>query len=154
MSCRESVRHSTPVFEEKMAYVVFRPYWNVPHSIAKAEYFSRIARIRTTCRKGIDVVNSRQEVVTSGRSRATCSSNCGRASSSFGKRGSQELARTVKFIFPNDYSVYMHDTPAQNSSRSRRISVMVVFDWESPRIWPSGCCAIIRAGTWIGSVQR
>jgi murein L,D-transpeptidase YcbB/YkuD len=38
--------HDTPVFTDAMQYVVFRPYWNVPYPIAKAEFISRLARER------------------------------------------------------------------------------------------------------------
>src|SRR5258708_9993585 len=34
--------HDTPVFTDTMQYVAFRPYWNVPNSIAKADFLSRI----------------------------------------------------------------------------------------------------------------
>lgn len=115
--------HSTPVFEEKMAYVVFRPYWNVPHSIAKAEYFSRIARDPDyLSKKGFDVVNSRQEVVTSGTVTSDVLEQL-RAGELFLRQtpGPKNSLGQVKFIFPNDYSVYMHDTPAQEFfSKSRR----------------------------------
>ena len=115
--------HSTPVFEEKMAYVVFRPYWNVPYSIAKAEYFSRIARDPDyLAKKGFEVVNSRQEVVTSGTVTSDVLAQL-RAGKLFIRQapGPKNSLGLVKFIFPNDYSVYMHDTPAQEFfSKSRR----------------------------------
>ena len=115
--------HSTPVFEEKMAYVVFRPYWNVPYSIAKAEYLSRIARDPDyLSKKGFEVVNSRQEVVTSGTVTSDVLEQL-RAGKLFIRQapGPKNSLGLVKFIFPNDYSVYMHDTPAQEFfSKSRR----------------------------------
>jgi murein L,D-transpeptidase YcbB/YkuD len=115
--------HSTPVFEEKMAYVVFRPYWNVPYSIAKAEYLSRIARDPDyLAKKGFEVVNSRQEVVTSGTVTSDVLAQL-RAGKLFIRQapGPKNSLGLVKFIFPNDYSVYMHDTPAQEFfSKSRR----------------------------------
>ena len=115
--------HSTPVFEEKMAYVVFRPYWNVPYSIAKAEYLSRIARDPDyLSKKGFEVVNSRQEVVTSGTVTSDVLAQL-RAGKLFIRQapGPKNSLGLVKFIFPNDYSVYMHDTPAQEFfSKSRR----------------------------------
>ena len=115
--------HSTPVFEEKMAYVVFRPYWNVPYSIAKAEYLSRIARDPDyLSKKGFEVVNSRQEVVTSGTVTSDVLAQL-RAGKLFLRQapGPKNSLGLVKFIFPNDYSVYMHDTPAQEFfSKSRR----------------------------------
>ena len=59
--------HDTPVFEDNMQYVVFRPYWNVPYSIAKAEFLPKLARDPDyLAKKGFEVVDSRQQVVTLG----------------------------------------------------------------------------------------
>jgi murein L,D-transpeptidase YcbB/YkuD len=59
--------HDTPVFTDTMQYVVFRPYWSVPYSISKAEFLPRIARDPDyLAKKGFEVVNSRQDIVTSG----------------------------------------------------------------------------------------
>ena len=33
----KAVRHETPVFAKDMKYIIFRPYWNVPFSITRAE---------------------------------------------------------------------------------------------------------------------
>jgi murein L,D-transpeptidase YcbB/YkuD len=115
--------HSTPVFEDRMAYVVFRPYWNVPYSIAKSEMFSKIARdpnYLTT--RGFEVVNSRQEPVTAGPVTSDVLEQL-RAGKLFVRQlpGPKNSLGLVKFIFPNDYNVYMHDSPEQQLfSRSRR----------------------------------
>jgi murein L,D-transpeptidase YcbB/YkuD len=115
--------HSTPVFEDSMAYVVFRPYWNVPYSIAKSEMFSKIARdpnYLTT--RGFEVVNSRQEPVTAGPVTNDVLERL-RAGKLFVRQlpGPKNSLGLVKFIFPNDYNVYMHDSPEQQLfSRSRR----------------------------------
>ncbi len=115
--------HSTPVFEDSMAYVVFRPYWNVPYSIAKSEMFSKIARdpnYLTT--RGFEVVNSRQEPVTAGPVTNDVLEQL-RAGKLFVRQlpGPKNSLGLVKFIFPNDYNVYMHDSPEQQLfSRSRR----------------------------------
>ncbi|MGA8678249.1 MAG: L,D-transpeptidase family protein, partial [Candidatus Acidiferrales bacterium] len=115
--------HSTPVFEDSMAYVVFRPYWNVPYSIAKSEMFSKIARdpnYLTT--RGFEVVNSRQEPVTAGPVTTDVLEQL-RAGKLFVRQlpGPKNSLGLVKFIFPNDYNVYMHDSPEQQLfSRSRR----------------------------------
>jgi murein L,D-transpeptidase YcbB/YkuD len=115
--------HSTPVFEDKMAYVIFRPYWNVPYSIAKSEFFSKIARDPDyLAKKGFEVVNNRQEVVASGNVTGDVLDQL-RAGKLFIRQmpGPKNSLGLVKFIFPNDYSVYMHDTPAQEFfAKSRR----------------------------------
>lgn len=115
--------HSTPVFEDKMAYVVFRPYWNVPYSIAKSEMFPKIARDpEYLTKKGFEVVNSRQQPVTAGPVSGDVLEQL-RAGKLFIRQlpGPKNSLGLVKFIFPNDYSVYMHDSPEQQLfSRTRR----------------------------------
>jgi murein L,D-transpeptidase YcbB/YkuD len=115
--------HSTPVFEDSMAYVVFRPYWNVPYSIAKSEFFSKIARDPDyLTKKGFEVVNSRQQPVTSGPITSDVLEQL-RAGKLFIRQlaGPKNSLGLVKFIFPNNYNVYMHDSPEQQLfSKSRR----------------------------------
>ena len=115
--------HSTPVFEDTMAYVVFRPYWNVPYSIAKSEFFPKIARDPDyLTKKGFEVVNSRQQPVTAGPVTSDVLDQL-RAGKLFIRQlaGPKNSLGLVKFIFPNDYNVYMHDSPEQQLfSKSRR----------------------------------
>ena len=115
--------HNTPVFGDTMQYVVFRPYWSVPYSIAKAEFLPRIARDPDyLAKKGFEVVNSRQEVVTSGTVTSDMLAQL-RAGKLFIRQltGPKNSLGLVKFIFPNSYNVYMHDTPAQEFfAKSRR----------------------------------
>jgi L,D-transpeptidase YcbB len=115
--------HNTPVFSDSMQYVVFRPYWSVPYSIAKAEFLSRVAHDPDyLAKKGFEVVNSRQEVVTSGTVTSDVLSQL-RAGKLFIRQlpGPKNSLGLAKFIFPNSYNVYMHDTPAQEFfAKSRR----------------------------------
>jgi murein L,D-transpeptidase YcbB/YkuD len=107
--------HNTPAFEDSMQYVIFRPYWNVPYSIAKAEYLPKVTRDPDyLSKKGFEVVNSRQEVVASGTVTGDVLQQL-RSGKLFIRQapGPKNSLGLVKFIFPNDYSVYMHDTPAQ-----------------------------------------
>jgi len=115
--------HDTPVFSDTMEYVIFRPYWSVPYSIAKAEFFPRIASDPDyLAKKGFEVVNDRQEVVTSGTVTSEVLEQL-RAGKLFIRQtpGPKNSLGLVKFIFPNNYNVYMHDTPEQVFfSKSRR----------------------------------
>jgi murein L,D-transpeptidase YcbB/YkuD len=115
--------HGTPVFSENMQYVVFRPYWEVPYSITKAEIVPHILRDPGyLARENLEIVDSKQNVVASA---AVSSDVIGqlRAGKLFvrQKPGPKNSLGLVKFLFPNSYNVYMHDTPAtQLFSRSRR----------------------------------
>ena len=115
--------HGTPVFSQTMQYVVFRPYWEVPYSITKAEIIPHILRDPGyLARENLEVVDGKQNVVASG---AVSSDVIGqlRAGKLFvrQKPGPKNSLGLVKFLFPNSYNVYMHDTPATELfSRSRR----------------------------------
>ncbi len=87
---------STPVFADSMAYVVFRPYWNVPSSIASRELWPKQRADGTYfSRNGYESV------------RASWGSYVRQ------KPGGSNALGLVKFIFPNDFSIYLHDTPSQ-----------------------------------------
>jgi L,D-transpeptidase YcbB len=115
--------HNTPVFSDTMQYVIFRPYWSVPYSIARAEFLPHIARDPDYLeKKGYEVVDSRQEVVASGMVTSDVLEQL-RAGKLFirQKPGPKNSLGLVKFIFPNNYDVYFHDTPEHELfSKSRR----------------------------------
>jgi murein L,D-transpeptidase YcbB/YkuD len=115
--------HNTPVFSNTMQYLVFRPYWNVPYSISKAEFLSRVARDPDyLAKKGFEVVNSRHDVVTSGTVTSDMLAQL-RAGNLYIRQmpGPKNSLGLVKFIFPNSSNVYMHDTPVQEFfAKSRR----------------------------------
>jgi L,D-transpeptidase YcbB len=119
----KAYNHDTPIFVDRMEYLVFRPYWSVPYSIARAEFFSRIARDpEYLAKKGFEVVDSRQQVVASGTVSSDVLEQL-RAGRLFirQKPGPKNSLGLVKFIFPNNFNIYMHDTPEQEFfSRSRR----------------------------------
>jgi murein L,D-transpeptidase YcbB/YkuD len=119
----KAYRHDTPVFTDVMQYVVFRPFWNVPYSISKSEFFPRIARDPDYLKKkGFEVVDSRQDIVASGAVTAEVLAKL-QAGKLFIRQmpGPKNSLGLVKFIFPNSANVYMHDTPAQEFfAKSRR----------------------------------
>jgi len=87
---------STPVFSDSMAYVVFRPYWNVPAGIASRELWPKQRADR-----GYFARNGYESV------RASWGSYVRQ------KPGGDNALGLVKFIFPNDFAIYLHDTPSQ-----------------------------------------
>jgi L,D-transpeptidase YcbB len=119
----KAYKHETPVFSDTMQYVVFQPYWNVPYSISKAEFLPRVARDpEYLAKKGFEVVNNSQDVVTSGAVTSEVLAQL-RAGKLYIRQmpGPKNSLGIVKFIFPNSSSVYMHDTPAQEFfAKSRR----------------------------------
>jgi murein L,D-transpeptidase YcbB/YkuD len=119
----KSLDHRTPIFLEEMEYVVFRPYWNPPPSILRAEIVPHARRDPSY------LAHEDLEIVASGRDDAPslpgtpANLDAVLAGRLFlrqrpGPRNSLGLA---KFIFPNHENVYMHGTPAtQLFSRARR----------------------------------
>jgi murein L,D-transpeptidase YcbB/YkuD len=115
--------HQTPVFASEMRYVIFRPYWNVPVSIQRSELVPKIEKNRSyLADNAFQVVTSQDTVVTDG---VIDDSTLARLrSSELSIRqvpGPHNALGLVKFLFPNEYDVYLHGTPAtQLFSRSRR----------------------------------
>ena len=82
-------RHKTPVFSSELTHVIFRPYWEVPLSIQRAELVPKIAKDPGYLAKNdYEVVNSRREVVASelGRRGYGGATSCGKALHSSGPR--------------------------------------------------------------------
>jgi len=119
----KSYGHHTPVFSDFMKYVIFRPYWEVPSAIARGELVPHAARDPNyLAAMGFEIVDSHQNVVREGTARGEVLDQL-RAGKLFARQkpGPKNSLGLVKFIFPNNYSVYMHDTPATELfERSRR----------------------------------
>jgi len=118
-----SFGHDTPVFADSMTYVVFRPYWEVPPSIIRAELIPHILKNPGYLSKNrFEIVDSRQKVVSTGPvARAVVSQL--RAGKLFVRQipGPKNSLGLVKFVFPNSDDIYMHDTPAREFfAKSRR----------------------------------
>lgn len=88
----------TVVFDDSLTHVVFSPYWNVPRSIVRNEilpamrksssYLRRNGYEQTGTENGLPVIRQ--------------------------KPGANNSLGRVKFIFPNKYNIYFHDTPARS----------------------------------------
>jgi murein L,D-transpeptidase YcbB/YkuD len=119
----KAVRHQTPVFAKDMQYIVFRPYWNVPTSILRSEIVPAIVKNRNyIANKNFEVVTYSGTVVTSGPINDDVLAQLRAAKLMVRQKpGSDNALGLVKFLFPNEHSVYLHSTPAQALfSQSRR----------------------------------
>jgi murein L,D-transpeptidase YcbB/YkuD len=119
----KAFRHHTPVFANYMRYLIFRPYWEVPLSIQRAEMIPKILRDRNyLASDGFEVVNSDGDFVTDGAvSDGVLSGLRSGALNIRQKPGPKNALGLVKFIFPNSYNVYLHSTPAvELFSKARR----------------------------------
>ena len=107
----------TPVFADTMSYVEFRPYWNVPSSIAHEEL---LPKIRSNPRF---LESNNYEVVPASGSDDPVDARSidwdDVDSTNFPYRirqgpGPTNALGLVKFMFPNRFNIYMHDTPADH----------------------------------------
>jgi L,D-transpeptidase YcbB len=112
-------KNDTPLFGGLMRSLVFRPYWNVPPSIERAELLPQIERDGSYITgRGYEIVDSRTRVVSGGD--VVSGLRSGRLAIRQ-RPGENNALGLVKFVFPNEYDIYMHDTPmVKLFSKSRR----------------------------------
>jgi murein L,D-transpeptidase YcbB/YkuD len=119
----KAVRHETPVFAKDMKYIVFRPYWNVPLSITRAEIIPALQKDGSyLARKNFEVTDQNGRIVTSGAVSPDVLAQLRSGKLLVRQRpGPANSLGLVKFMFPNEHNVYLHSTPApQLFSQSRR----------------------------------
>lgn len=90
--------HGTTMFSDDLTTIVFSPYWNVPPSIVKNEILPAIEKNRNYLAK------NHMEIV-------RYSGGLPEIRQLPGEKNS--LGR-VKFLFPNSFNIYFHDTPAKS----------------------------------------
>ncbi|HHI82207.1 MAG TPA: peptidoglycan-binding protein, partial [Rhizobiales bacterium] len=104
--------HRTPVFSDMMEYIVINPYWNVPPSIANKEFLPKLRRDPgALARMNIRIIAASGEVNPYSVNWNAMSRIPYRLRQDTGGRNA--LGR-LKFIFPNPYNVYIHDTPSKS----------------------------------------
>ena len=106
--------HQTPLFRDEMKYVVINPTWTVPYSIATKEMLPRIkSEPDYFAKRDFDVKDRSGKLVdpaTIDWSQVT-RRNFGYT---FVQRpGPNNALGRIKFIFPNEYAIYLHDTPSK-----------------------------------------
>jgi murein L,D-transpeptidase YcbB/YkuD len=104
----------TPIFSDQMTHIVFSPYWNVPRGIAREETLPAVLRDPDYLRKN-DL-----EIVRNGRVVDPSQVDWEAEEPDFRFRqrpGARNSLGLVKFMFPNMFDVYMHDTPADSLFR-------------------------------------
>ena len=81
----------TPIFSDEMEYIIVNPYWNVPQSIIHKEMMPNGGP-----GDGFKVTYSNGQMVVRQ------------------PPGPTNALGNMKFVFPNDYAVYMHDTQSRH----------------------------------------
>ena len=86
----------TPIFSNNMQFIEVNPYWNVPESIIKKEMMPRLAQDPTYLqRMGYEVATVHGRMVVRQ------------------PPGERNALGRIKFMFPNQHAVYLHDTPTR-----------------------------------------
>lgn len=118
-------RHETPVFSDLIKYIDINPYWNIPVSIARNELLADL-------RKNPHYLNKEHIRVFSDRTSEAREINplsidwnqvSPNKMGQFAFRqdpGKWNALGAIKFVFPNHFNVYMHDTPAQSLFKHSR----------------------------------
>lgn len=90
--------HNTQIFSDQLEYVVFSPYWNIPRSIVREEIVPAMKRDPSYLdRNNMEITGNRNGLPVIRQ-----------------KPGPNNALGKVKFIFPNSYHIYFHDTPAKS----------------------------------------
>jgi len=119
----KAYRHKTPVFASEIKSVMFRPYWNVPLGIQQNELVPKIEENSSyLTENSYEIVDARGDVVSEGEVSDELIEKLRSGKLAIRQRpGPDNALGLIKFEFPNQYDVYMHDTPAKDLfSRSRR----------------------------------
>ncbi|WP_192820858.1 murein L,D-transpeptidase [Rufibacter sp. LB8] len=110
--------HATPVFSDKLEYIVFYPYWNITPQILEEEIAPAQAKNPNYLASNDmelvkDIGNDKVEII------PTNSVDWYSVDKDFKYRVRQRPGKKnplgfVKFIFPNEHNVYLHDTPSDH----------------------------------------
>lgn len=118
----------TVIFSSNISRIVFSPYWNVPRSIIENE-------IKPAMKKDPNYLEKKNMEWNNGNVRQ--------------KPGDQNALGLVKFVFPNTYDIYLHDTPYKtnfeveipmfshgciNMQKAKELALLILKD--NPN-WPS-----------------
>lgn len=108
----------TPIFADDLEYLIFAPYWDVTPTIMLKE-------VKPAALKNPEyLTRNRYELVEQGEIVPPWPENIARIGQGVRVRqtpGAHNALGLVKFIMPNDYQVYLHDTPSKSLfDRTRR----------------------------------
>jgi murein L,D-transpeptidase YcbB/YkuD len=120
---------STPIFASTMSYLVFNPTWTVPPTILRQDFLPQLARDPDyLAKRNIDVLDRNGALVKQGA--IDWSSSQSLSYQLVQRPGPTNALGRVKFMFPNEHFVYLHDTPSRD-----------LFAKES-RAFSSGCIRV------------
>ncbi len=108
------LQNETPVFTSKIKYVVFNPTWTVPYSISSKEILPKLKRDPKYLQSRNMTLLQGNKVIDPG---TVDFNNYSAGNFPFTIRqepGPKNALGRIKFIFPNKFAVYLHDTPSKS----------------------------------------
>jgi len=104
--------HQTPVFSDEIQNIVVNPYWNVPPSIAVNEIKPHlIANPYYLDGQNMEMLAGGKVINAAGIDWTTTNINNYHIRQ---KPGPGNALGKIKFLFPNEHDVYLHDTPSKS----------------------------------------
>lgn len=111
-------RHETPELADEIEYLVFRPYWEVTRAIMRDEIVPKALADSTFLDKNdMELWRGKEVVPATPENLALVDSGVVRVRQ---RPGPGNSLGGVKFMLPNRYNVYLHDTPLKNLFRQAR----------------------------------
>ncbi len=114
--------HATPVFKSTLRYAEFNPTWTIPPGILRKETLPAIRKDPSyLSRNNMSVVTTSGQIVDPATIDWAATAGGGFPYMIRQEPGTRNALGQVKFIFPNEYMVYLHDTPSKGLfSRAER----------------------------------
>ena len=113
-------RHPTPIFSQRISYIVLNPYWKVPEGIVRREIIPAMVKNPNYLRKqGLEAHRTWDENSRLIDTRWLYWEEYLYGQKKFPYRlmqppGPKNALGKIKFKFPNNFSVYLHDTPTRH----------------------------------------
>jgi len=105
---------NTPEIDNEMKYLIIYPYWNLPYSISTEELLPKIKKDSSyLSAHGYEVFTNKHQPINKNEidwNKITANNFNYKIRQ---KGGIENSLGLIKFIFPNKYSVYFHDTPSK-----------------------------------------
>ncbi len=138
----------TPIFEDKLEYMVINPYWIIPKRLTKRDYIPQLVENPSSLlKKDIHIhvkslVSSKEINPSSVDWSRYLDENSHLPYTFIQYPGEHNVLGKMKFIFPNKYQVYLHDTNAKDLTLYRY------------RLFSSGCMRLSKPYDFLALMAK
>lgn len=110
---KSSADTQSPEFSDQMEYMVINPTWNVPRSITTKEYLPMMKQ-NPNAAGHLKIIDSRGRVVPRDAINFAAYTERNFPFAMKQPPSNGNALGLVKFMFPNPYNIYLHDTPSKS----------------------------------------